>query len=422
MPTSRAAAWRTPDILRAALIVAGVWLTLQLLWVARSVFFLAFLGALFGITLSAGVTWMQKRGVPRWLGTVLLVAAIFGAAAGLGALAAPRISEQWRELSRQLPDALDHVEQWVRRRQGSMTELLEVPTGAPAGAPGQKGGERRDTGGGSQPAAGGERGKPQRESPTDVRQTIAQQVGNLSAHFFTVFSSTLAALGSLLIVTFVAIYIALDPRTYRRGILHLVPHRGRAKAIEVMDAMGVTLRRWLVAQLIGMVIIGTLTTVALLVLDVRAAVALGIIAGILEFVPYFGPILSSVPAIAMGFLDGPEKALWVALAYLVIQQLEGNVVTPLLMKEGLDLPPALTIIGQAVMALAFGFVGLVIAMPLLGAVMVPIKLLYVQDVIGDEVEVAGATQAAPDLPSSVPRLSCRFDVRSEGARSRRIAR
>jgi predicted PurR-regulated permease PerM len=356
MPASRAAAWRTPDILRAALIVAGVWLTLHLLWVARSVFFLAFLGALFGLTLSAGVTWLQKRGVPRSVGTLLLVAAFFGSVAGLGALAAPRISEQWGELRQQLPDALDHVEQWVRQRQGSMTELLK-------------------------PAQG--------ESPKDVRQTIAQQVGNLSTHFFAVFSSTLAALGGLLLVTFVAIYVALDPRTYRRGILHLVPHRGRAKAIEVMDATGVTLRRWLVAQLIGMVIIGALTTAALLLLDVRAAVALGIIAGILEFVPYFGPILSSLPAIAMGFLDGPEKALWVALTYLVIQQLEGNVVTPLLMKEGLDLPPVLTIIGQSVMALAFGFVGLVIAMPLLGAVMVPIKLLYVQDVVGDEVEVPG---------------------------------
>jgi len=349
-------------MLRAALIVAGVWLTLQLLWVARSVFFLAFLGALFGVTLSAGVTWLQRRGVPRGVGTLLLVAVFFGAIAGLGALAAPRISEQWGELRHQLPDALDKVEQWMSRRQGSMTALLNPPAGTPSAAPGPS---------------------------TEVRQTIAQQVGNLSTHFFAVFSSTLAALGSLLVVTFVAVYVALDPRTYRRGILHLVPYRGRARAIEVMDATGVTLRRWLVAQLIGMAIIGALTTAALLLLDVRAAVALGIIAGILEFVPFFGPILSSVPAIAMGFLDGPEKALWVALTYLVIQQLEGNVVTPLLMKEGLDLPPALTIIGQSVMALAFGFVGLVIAMPLLGAVMVPIKLLYVQDVVGDEVDMPG---------------------------------
>jgi predicted PurR-regulated permease PerM len=380
MPTSRAAAWRTTDILRAALVVAGVWLALQLLWVARSVFFLAFLGTLFGITLAAGVTWLQRRGVPRGVGTLLLVVAFFGVVGGLGALAAPRITEQWQELRHQLPDALNQVEQWVRRRQGSVTELLQAPASERPGSS-----EQRDTGRQQDSAEGA----PQRESPTDVRRTIAQQVGNLSTHFFAVFSSTLAALGSLLVVTFVAIYIALDPRTYRRGILHLVPHGGRGKAIEVMDATGVTLRRWLVAQLIGMVIIGALTTAALLLLDVRAAVALGIMAGILEFVPFFGPILSSVPAIAMGFLDGPEKALWVALTYLGLQQLEGNVVTPLLMKEGLDLPPALTIIGQSVMALAFGFVGLVIAMPVLGAVMVPIKLLYVQDVVGDEVEMPG---------------------------------
>ena len=165
-----------------------------------------------------------------------------------------------------------------------MTQLLQTPEGAPSGVPEQKGGEHQDTGGGSQPGP-----RAARSPPTDVRQTIAHQVGNLSTHFFTVFSSTLAALGSLLIITFVAIYVALDPRTYRRGILHLVPHGGRAKAIEVMDATGVTLRRWLVAQLIGMVVIGALTTVALLLLDVRAAVALGIIAGFLEFVPVLRP-------------------------------------------------------------------------------------------------------------------------------------
>jgi predicted PurR-regulated permease PerM len=131
------------------------------------------------------------------------------------------------------------------------------------------------------------------------------------------------------------------------------------------------------------------TTIALLLLDVRAAIALGIIAGFLEFIPYFGPILSAVPAVAMAFLDGPEKALWVIFAYLGIQQLEGNLLMPLLMKEGLDLPPALTIIAQAVLALIFGFVGLLIAVPLLGTVMVPIKLLYVQDVVGDEVPLPG---------------------------------
>jgi predicted PurR-regulated permease PerM len=373
MATTLTSRWRPRDVLGATLIVAGVWLALELLWVARSVFFLAFLGVLFGITLSAGVTALQRRGLPRGVGALLLVAAFFGAFIGIGALAAPRITEQWGELREELPQALDRAEGWLQERQGGVADIIGGAGTSDSSA-----------------KAGGDQRAANEGKPTDLRQSLAQQVGKLGGHFFAFFSSTLAGLGSVLIITFVAVYIAIDPRTYRRGIMHLVPHGARPKASEILDAMGVTLRRWLLAQLIGMVVIGAITTVTLLLLDVRAAVALGIIAGILEFVPYFGPILSAVPAIAMGFLDGPEKALWVALAYLAIQQIEGNVLTPFLMKEGLDLPPVLTILGQAVMALAFGFVGLLIAMPLLGAIMVPIKLLYVQDVVGDDVAVPGA--------------------------------
>jgi predicted PurR-regulated permease PerM len=359
-PPARAPqAWPTRDILRATLLVAGVVLALELLWVARSIFVLAFLGVLFGLTLSAGVTWLQHRGVPRTVGTVLLLFAIFGVLVGLGALVAPRIGEQVQELQSQLPGAIGRAEEWVRERLSWINQL----------GPGR----------GSQ--AGGE---------DAIRATLAEQIGKLGANFFAIFSSALAVLGGLLVVTFIAAYIAADPRTYRRGIMHLVPHHARPKAAEVMDATGVTLRRWLVAQLIGMVVIGSITTVVLLLLDVKAALALGIIAGVLEFVPYFGPILSAVPAVAMGFLDGPEKALWVVLAYLAIQQIEGNLLTPFLMKEGLDLPPVVTIVGQSVLAVVFGFVGLFIAVPLLGALMVPIKLLYVQDVVGDEVHLPGS--------------------------------
>jgi predicted PurR-regulated permease PerM len=96
-------------------------------------------------------------------------------------------------------------------------------------------------------------------------------------------------------------------------------------------------------------------------------------------------VLSAVPAIAMGFLDSPEKALYVAIAYLTIQQLEGHILIPLLMKGGMDLPPVLTILAQALMALLFGFLGLMVAVPMLAAVMVPVKMLYVERVVGDEI-------------------------------------
>jgi predicted PurR-regulated permease PerM len=193
----------------------------------------------------------------------------------------------------------------------------------------------------------------------------------------------------MLLIIFVAVFVAVEPRTYQDGLMHLFPHEARPRAREVMGATGMMLRRWLFTQFIGMLVVGVLTAVVLLILRVKAAIALGIIAGILEFVPIAGPILASVPAIAMGFLDGPEKALYVALAYVVIQQVESNLLYPLLMKKGLELPPVLTIFTQGVLSLVFGLIGLLVAVPLLATVIVPIKMLYVRDVVGDEVKLPG---------------------------------
>src|SRR5439155_14484287 len=163
----------------------------------------------------------------------------------------------------------------------------------------------------------------------------------------------------------------------------LFPHRARARAGEVLSAMSAMLRRWLVTQLIAMATIGGITTIVLLILRVKPAFALGVLAGLFEFIPTIGPILSSLPAIAMGFLDSPEKALYVILAYTGVQFLENHLLIPLLMKGGIDLPPALTILSQALMALLFGFLGLMCAVPILAATMVAVKMLYVEGVVGD---------------------------------------
>ena len=403
-PGNRRPGWKSRDVLRTLAIVAGFYIALQLLWIGRSIVLLTFLGVLFGIALTAGVDWLQRRRVPRGIGAVLIVLGFLGALAGLGALTAPSITDQLRDLKTQLPAAIGKIQRWVQERQEGVTQVLEqVSPEAAAGVSGQGG---SDTAGG----AGGQRPDPEQAKPgqqasekrgaeekqSSLGQGIADQLGGAARHLFGFASSTVAVLGGLVLILFVAIFVAIDAETYQDGLMHLFPHKARRRAREVLTATAAMLRRWLFTQFISMVLVGVLTAVVLLIMGIEAAVALGIIAGILEFVPIAGPIMASIPAIAMGFLDGPEKAVYVALAYVVIQQIESNLLYPLLMKKGLELPPVLTIFTQGVLATVFGFIGLLVAVPMLAAAIVPIKMLYVRDVVGDDVKLPGESKGDSD--------------------------
>ncbi len=354
-------------MLRVTGLVVGLLVALRFLWAVRSVACLAFLGLLFGLALGAGADRLERWRIPRGASVPLMVLLILGSLAGFGALMAPRIAGQLQEMREQVPEAIGDVERWIAQRQAGALKLLQPEGSTPA------------------PSA-------QTQQP-GLRQGVVQQAAKVGAQFFAVFSSTLAVFASLILVLALSIYIGINPGLYHAGLLHLFPHRDRRRAGEVLSAVATTLRRWLVTQLIAMLVIGLVTTLALLALGVRAAVALGVIAGILEFIPFVGPILSGVPAVAMALLDGPEKALWVVVAYTAIQQAENHILIPLLMKEGVDIPPVLTILAQAAFALVLGFLGLLVAVPLLGAVLVGVKLLYVEDVVGDEVTLPGESAA-----------------------------
>jgi predicted PurR-regulated permease PerM len=342
------------------MIVVGVYLALQILWAGRTILFIAFIGVLFGLALTVAVDRLHAYRIPRGVAAPLIVLSILGGLVGVGLLLAPRVTAQLQDVQREVPEVIDQVESWVEQRVGGVVEMLHEPSGGN-----------------------------QATRAASLRQTVSKQIGNVGTAFFAVFSSTLAAMGALLLILFTSIFVAIDPGLYHRGLMHLFPHRARDRAGEVLSAVAVVLRRWLLTQLVAMLVIGVVTTVVLLLLGVQAAVALGIIAGLLEFVPYVGPILSAVPAVAMGLVSGPQTALYVVLAYIAIQQMENHLLIPLLMKEGVDLPPVLTVIGQALMAVIFGFLGVVTAVPLIAGAMVPIKMLYVEGVVGDEVAVLG---------------------------------
>jgi predicted PurR-regulated permease PerM len=395
----RQVGWRTADVLRAAAAVIAMYLAIQLIWVAQTVFLTAFLGVLFGLAVSAGVDWLQARiKAPRGVFAALIVLGAAGMVVGFFVVSGPVLATQSRELQTKLPEAIDKIDAWVQKRRGgflssvisgSSSTPAPTATAQPASQPAapvlpRTPATRADS---ALAAQGGTRGTELPAPPLTLRQRIIEQLAGLTRYLFGFLSSTISVVAGLVLILVLAIYIGADPDTYHDGLMKLFPRPWRNRAGEVLSAISLALRKWLVTQLIAMVVIGTVSTIVLLILGVNAAVPLGVIAGLLEFVPTVGPILSSLPAIAMGFVDSPEKALAVIIAYFAIQQMENYLLIPFLMREGVDLPPALTIIAQALMALIFGFLGLLCAVPFLAATMVAVKMLYVQDVVGEPVEV-----------------------------------
>ena len=379
--------WGSADVLRTAALVMAMYLFGRLVWFANPLVLTAFLGILFGLAVSSGVDWLTQWRLPRGLSAALIVIGFFATLFGFGAWMAPTLHAQGIELRRRLPDAIDRVETWINHRRNGVIGIVfsglsneaRVDSAAATPQPGRP------------PVAVTPQTAPSpATAPTDsavlaatLRQRLSAQFSGATRYLFPFLSSTVEVVTGLLIIIFLSIYIAVDPEMYRRGIMHLFPRDRRERTGEVLSAIAAVLRKWLVTQLIAMVTLGIVTTVILLALDVKAAFALGLLSGLFEFIPTLGPIISSLPAIAMGFLDSPEKALWVGIAYVGVHFLEGHLLIPLLMKGGINLPPALTIFSQALMALLFGFLGLMCAVPLLAATVVGVKMLYVEDVVGD---------------------------------------
>jgi len=385
---SRTVGWHSRDVARAAALVIAMYLAVQLLWFANALVLTVFLGVLFGLAVEAGVDRLEWFRIPRGLGAALIVVSFFGMLGGFGAAMAPTIREQGRELRVKIPESIDRLEQWVNRRRGGMLGMVigrdtsaanSVADSAAAPPPDSSSPARESGADASAPRA-----------TETLRGSLGRQLGGATRYLFPFLSQTVAVFAGIMLIIFISIYIGADPNTYHRGLMHLFPHRARDRAGEVLSAIATVLRRWLVTQLIAMASIGVVTTVALLILNVKAAFALGLIAGLLEFIPTIGPILSAIPAIAMAFLDSPEKALVVAGVYVGIQFLENHLLIPLLMKGGVDVPPVLTILAQALFTLLFGFLGLVVAVPLMAATMVVVKMLYVEGVVGDDVPVVNA--------------------------------
>ena len=206
---------------------------------------------------------------------------------------------------------------------------------------------------------------------------------------------------NLLLIVFLGIYFALDPATYRDGALRLLPPGRRPQVRAALEDAGEALRQWLLAQAVAMLVVGVLTGVGLALVGVPLAFALGLIAGLLEFVPVAGPILSAIPGLLLAFVSGPETVVWALVVYVVVQQMESNIITPILQRWAVELPPAVGLLAVVACTLLFGVTGVVFATPIAVVVMALVKHLYVEDTLeGSDKSTARGRRAHRSRPAS----------------------
>lgn len=194
-------------------------------------------------------------------------------------------------------------------------------------------------------------------------------------------SSTFGALGSAALILIVGVYFAADPSLYRDGVVRLVPPRHRARVREALDACGQAVSCWLLGQSASMAFLGATTAIGLWLLEVPLALVLGLITGLLAFVPFFGSIAAGALAVLIAFIDGPEKALYVALLFLALQQVEEYLLQPLVQRWAVSMPPVLTMFSALVFGVLFGPLGIVFGTPVMVVTMVLVRMLYVEDVL-----------------------------------------
>jgi predicted PurR-regulated permease PerM len=217
-----------------------------------------------------------------------------------------------------------------------------------------------------------------------IKGSESEAARSLAAPAMTVAGSALGAIAGAFVLIVTMIYFAANPTLYLKGLVSLVPKARRARTHDVLNKVGHVLRWWFLGQLIDMAVVGVLTVVGLALIGMPMALALGVLAGILTFVPYFGAILAAIPALAIALGQSLHMTILTAVVFAICHVVEGYVISPLVQDRMVRLPPALLILSMTFIGSLFGPMGVVLATPMAAAGLVLVSELYVVDVLEDE--------------------------------------
>ena len=209
--------------------------------------------------------------------------------------------------------------------------------------------------------------------------TLANRATEIVTQLSNTLSATIGALSNVLLVIVAGIFFAASPKLYRQDLIRLVPTAARERAQRLIGQLGATLRIWLLGQLLAMTLVGVLTFLGTWLIGLPYPLVLGVSAGLLDFIPFLGPVLAAVPAVLLALSSGGlSTVLWALVVYIVVQQLEGNLFQPLIQERAVSIPPALLVLSLVAFGTLFGLLGLLVATPLLAIIIVLVRELYVK--------------------------------------------
>jgi predicted PurR-regulated permease PerM len=299
---------------------------------------------LFSVIISAPVDYLEHRGMSRSLGTLVVFGGLVLGIWIVGIALAPTIADQAVQLWETFPELLENAQDHA----GQLREALGLGSSFGLGSLNVVDSARNFLSGGA-----------------------LTTVANVGAGVASVISY-------VVVIVIATIYAVAQPKPLVNGFVALFPAGRRQEVRRILRELYETVQRWFVGQLASMLLIGVLSTVALYLIGVPFALLLGIFSGLISFIPFVGPLISVIPPLLLALIGTPIDALWVVLAYAAIQTIESYLIQPLIMSRAVSLHPAVVMFALLIMGTLFGFVGVLIAVPLVAAIAVLLRELWIE--------------------------------------------
>lgn len=323
-------------------------------WQLRDALLLIFLAVIVALALQMPVQQLQRLGLSRGLSVLASFSGLIALIVLLLLLVVPVLIEQVSSTAEQIPDAYDQAREQYDQQVEKHDWLPKIDWN--------------------------------QLTEEDLRNFVVDQTRQLPQRVFPFLSGIGAVVTSLIVLVFISLFIVTGPTDYLEGALTLIPRGYRARALEIFVLLGRGLQRWFVGQLISMSVLAAMIAFGTgVLLGLENPVALGMFAGLMEFIPNFGSVIGMIPGLLIALAQDSSLVPWVVVLYLVTQQIQSNLIGPRLMSRQVDLPAAVVLISQVIASALFGFMGLLLAVPLAVVITILTKEVYVTDLLNSRI-------------------------------------